>query len=72
MAHARVDNCKVGTHPVVVLRLLKECTYNARPPLPRISYSCDVIAVVESLTSLSTEHTLLWLAKKGCNLNVLK
>ena len=69
MTHAKVDNCQVGTHPVVV-RLLKGM-YNARPPLPRFSNSWDVTPVVESLRSSSTEYTLLQLAKKVATLITL-
>ncbi|XP_065918235.1 uncharacterized protein [Dysidea avara] len=69
MTHARVDNCQVGTHPVVV-RLLKGM-YNARPPTPRYSNSWDVTPVVESLRGPSTEYTILQLAKKVATLMAL-
>ena len=47
MTHSRVDDCTVGTHPLVV-RLLKGI-FNKRPPVPRYTGSWEVTPVVESL-----------------------
>ena len=69
MTHAKVDDCQVGTHPVVI-RLLKGM-YNARPLTPRYSSSRDVTPVVESLRGSSTRLTLLQLAKKVVTLMAL-
>ena len=69
MTHSRVDDCTVGTHPIVV-RLLKGM-FNERPPAPRYTSSWEVTPVVESLRSSSEELTLLQLSKKVVTLMAL-
>ena len=62
MTHSRVDDCTVGTHPLVV-RLLKDM-FNERSPVPRYTGSWEVTPVVESLKRSSEKLTLLQLSKK--------
>jgi len=69
MTHAKVDDCQVGTHPVVI-RLLKGM-YNARPPAPRYSNAWEVTPVVDSLRGSSDGLTLLQLGKKVVTLMAL-
>ena len=69
MTHSRVDDCTVGTHPLVV-RLLKGM-FNKRPPVPRYTGSWKVTSVVESLKRSSEELTLLQLSKKVVTLMAL-
>ena len=69
MTHSRVDDCTVGTHPLVV-RLLKGM-FNERPLFPRYTDSWEVTPVVESLRRSSEELTLLQLSKKVATLIAL-
>ena len=69
MTHSRVDDCTVGTHPIVV-RLLKGM-FNERPPAPRYTSSWEVTPMVESLRSSSEELTFLQLSKKVVTLMTL-
>ncbi|XP_065918390.1 uncharacterized protein [Dysidea avara] len=69
MTHARLDNCTVGTHPMVT-RLLKGM-FNARPPVPRYSHSWEVMPIIDFLRGSSDQLSLLQLSKKVVTLMAL-